>query len=849
MKTTITMNLEIAKQVRDGGCFECKLGDFADGRDKCVTAIGPADADLVVLSRAPLGIKPLGELQDYLKEAGIPLDRVAYTSVNKCSVWDITPGKSDQKTCVSLYLNKELDLIKPKVILALGNEALTATTGRSGIMKYRAKEFNHPSGATVFPTISPSMVKRNPGQTSSFLADLRYASRLLQGSAGAVQIKPKAFRYVMSESGLKALAEHLSVVGGYSFDIESNGFDEYRPTSKMVSFSVTTWMPGEKPSEVWVVPLYHPESPFRTKWKAVLRYIAPYLRKPKYRTAHNGKFDLRWFRQFGVRFNQTSDTMFMAHLLNENQPKSIKTLAQTYLGVAPWGIDASDLLNTPLKEVLKYNGLDTWYTALMDFYFQEEMAKQPRLVKILKKLLIPASNIFTDIEMRGIWVDTEILMTNSKIAKDMLDEIDAKLMEHVPDRSVWPDNIKEVNFNASNFARWWLFDHLGLPVLARGKSKEDGTPGNPSMAEGIMEKLKADYPHPVIDLLLERVKWQKYHSSFFTAYLDQIDDNDRIHTTFKLTGTVTGRLSSGKGDDEKVTSKVQNRGVNLQQVPRDKFVKGIFGGGPGRVFLECDYSQVELRIAAFVARERRMMQLYQQNEDIHMATAMSMTRKPAHLVTKEERKSAKPVNFGFLYGMSADTFVTTAWNNYGVAVTPEESVAFRKAYFQQFPDLIEWHRRQRRLVNKFKRVESPIGRIRHLPDVDSANREVKNGAERQAINSPVQSFASDMAIMALITITREFKKRGLKARSVGTVHDAINFEVPVEELEEAMPIIKHHMENPPIEEWFGVTLDVPIIGDVAVSRMWGDKEEVPGEVVTDPAKLHDWLDERGLLVA
>src|SRR5699024_7201742 len=162
----------------------------------------------------------------------------------------------------------------------------------------------------------------------------------------------------------------------------------------------------------------------------------------------------------------------------------------------------------------------------------------------------------------------------------------------------------------------------------------------------------------------------KFSSSFFSSYLDQIDDNARIHTTFKLTGTVTGRLSSGKGDADKVTGRVSNRGVNLQQVASDTFVEGILGGGPGSVVLECDYSQIELRVAAALAREPTMMSLYQQGEDIHMATAMKMTGKPASQVTGDERKKAKPVNFGFLYGMSANTFVDTAWNNYGVEVTP-----------------------------------------------------------------------------------------------------------------------------------------------------------------------------------
>lgn len=841
------MNPVVQSAVRDSNCFSCKLGNEVDGLSKCVTAEGSATADLMIVTRTPLGKNQRLELLDYLREADIDLENVAITSVNKCSTWDVTAGKADQKTCKTLFLEKEIALIKPKWILSLGNEALQATAGKSGIMKYRGLTFTHASGAKVVATISPSMVARNPGQRDGFVADLRYVNRLLNGVDTSDALKPKAFRFVMSKAGLKALSERLQVAEGYAFDIESNGFDEFKPDSKMVTISFSTWLPGETaPSDIWAIPLYHPESPFRTNWRRVLMYLRRFLKLPKIRVAHNGKFDLRWMKQFGVDITQTFDTMLAIHLLNENAPKGLKPTARAVLGVEPWDMDTKALLEEVLKKVLKYNGLDTWYTAHLYFYFRQKLKEQPRLAKIMRKLMMPASNVFTDVEMKGIWVDVEKLDTHAKIAKETLDDIDAKLHQYVPPKELWPSNITEVNFNASNFARWWLFDYLELPVLGRGKTKEDGTPGAPSMAEGLMQKLQQSHPHPAIDLLLERVKWQKFHSSFFTAYQEQLDHNDRIHTTFKLTGTVTGRLSSGKGDTEKVTGRVQNRGVNLQQVPRDKFVKGIFGGSPGHVFLECDYSQVELRIAAFIAREETMLHLYKTNQDIHMATAMKMTGKPAHLVTGDERKKAKPVNFGFLYGMSANTFVTTAWNNYGLEVTDREAVAFRKAFFEGFPQLLDWHKRQRRLVNRYGRVESPLGRVRHLPDVYSKDRQVKGDAERQAINSPVQSFASDMAVLALITTTREFKKLGMRARSVGTVHDAINFEVPIEELPVAIPLIKHHMENPPLEEWFGVHLDVPIVGDVALSRMWGDKEEVKGELITDPAALKVWLSEHGL---
>lgn len=555
----------------------------------------------------------------------------------------------------------------------------------------------------------------------------------------------------------------------------------------------------------------------------------------------NSKFDMRWLRQFGCYFDASFDTMLAAHLLDENRAKGLKPLARSLLNVPPWDMDVKNLQDEPIKKVLKYNALDTWYTAHLYFIFRDQLKERPRLANLFLRMSMPATNIFTEIERKGIWVDREILQTNAKISRDTLEGIDAELMTHVPPRDEWPANLKEVNFNASNFARWLLFEHLGLPVIARGKDKEDGSPGNPSMAEGVLQMLNKRHPHPVLTLLLSRVKWQKFSSSFFSSYLDQIDDKDRIHTTFKLTGTVTGRLSSGKGDADKVTGRVSNRGVNLQQVPRDKFVKGIFGGAPGSVFLECDYSQVELRVAAAIAREPTMISLYQNGEDIHMATAMKMTGKPKSQVTGDERKKAKPVNFGFLYGMSANTFVDTAWNNYGVEVTPHEAEVFRRAYFEQFPMLLEWHRKQRALAQKYGRVESPLGRVRHLPDVYSPDRKVAAEAGRQAINSPVQSFASDLAILALVNISRDFKRRGLKALSVGAVHDALNFEVPEDEVRIAAPLIKYHMENYPLAKNFGYHMPVQIIGDVAISRQWGDKIEVPEETVMSGGKFDKWL--------
>jgi DNA polymerase-1 len=345
--------------------------------------------------------------------------------------------------------------------------------------------------------------------------------------------------------------------------------------------------------------------------------------------------------------------------------------------------------------------------------------------------------------------------------------------------------------------------------------------------------------------MLDRVGWQKNLSSFFNAYEVMYDENHRIHTTFKLAGTVTGRLSSGKADAEKVGGRTDLRGVNLQQVPRDALIRGMFGAMPGWSFVEADYSQIELRIASFIANEKHMKQLYIEGADIHMTTAMAVTGLPKSAVTKEIRKKVgKPVNFGFLYGMGWRKFIETAFNNYGATFTEAEAQGYRRAYFDLFPDLVKWHERQRRLVRSHGRVQSPLGRVRHLPDIYSPEKGVQAEAERQAINSPVQGFASDMALLSMTLINAEFRRQGIVANCLGLVHDAINFEIRDDQLARALPIIKNTMEDPePLRRKFGTVLDIPIIADLKVGRHWGDSKEVEdGSLIFEEDRLRDWME-------
>lgn len=830
---------------RDPKCRLCKLWQTAD--DVCDLGFGSPRADILVVSRMPNSSQYQDQIETELTQAGVDIGRCFFTSVVKCRTFDQDPGRGDLKMCATTYLEAQIAQMKPKYVLAFGNEALAACSKHSGIMKWRGRvEDVTLAGVTYkfLATVSPASVNRNPGQVGGFRADLQLFASTVTGTTD--HIKVPRINIIDSKDKLAKLKSIFERAELISYDIETAGLDEWDAEGGIVSLAGTVVVEGK--IFLFALPLDHPQSVFRKSWKRVLQILKPSFEAIPKQVAHNGKFDAKWMRHYGVRARVTFDTMLAAHLLDENRMKGLKPLARVLLGVAPWGIDTKDLRNTPLDEVLEYNALDTYYTYELYKIFRAQLIEQPRLLRLFTKLTMPANEILIDAERRGVWIDREKLASAYKVAFDMRDEIDAKLMGWVPDAedteslegmAPWPKVGKkgkyaEVNFNASNWLRWWLFDWLGMPVIARGKPKDDGRPGDPSVSEAVMIELRDHHPHPVIDLLMERSKWQKYCSTYVSRYMEIADENDRIHTTFKLAGTVTGRLSSGKEDEEKITAKRdRGRGVNLQQVPRDPFIRGLFGAPPGYSFIEADLAQIEFRLAAFISRDRTALGLIQRGVDVHLAMAVKMTGKPEHLVTSEERKAAKPVNFGYLYGMWWTKFMQTAKVNYGIEFTPDQAQASRKAFFDMYPGFITWHNRQRRLVHQFGRVQSPIGRVRNLPDIHSGDKQVVQEAERQAINSPVQSFASDMNILAMILITEQFTELGIEGYVLGTVHDAINFEIKNDHLHLALPIIKDTMEQLPLRQKFGVIMDIPIGVDIKVGSHWGHAKEVKADHVYD----------------
>ena len=363
-----------------------------------------------------------------------------------------------------------------------------------------------------------------------------------------------------------------------------------------------------------------------------------------------------------------------------------------------------------------------------------------------------------------------------------------------------PSKMHPFNPNSTQQLGKLLFKEMDFPVIMVTKT------GAPSTAEAVLIRLNDLDESGVIDAILEYRHWAGYRSRYFENWAARMDGAGRLHTTFKPFHTVTGRLSSSN--------------PNVQQIPRDVFIRGIIGGRRGWTVVECDYSQVELRIVAHVAQDRTMLRAYHLGRDIHTETAMAATGKTEAEITGEIRKKAKAVNFGFVYGMGYRKFIEYSKTNYGIDVAEAEAKNYQDSFFRNFKALRPWHERQRRAAKRRGWVISPIGRKRLLHDINSEEESIRAEAQRQAINSPVQSMASDMMLLSLVKLYDKLDPSVVKI--IGSVHDSILFEIRDEAVDDILPDIIHTMETLPLEEEFGCLLTVPIKADAKVGRFWSE---------------------------
>ena len=585
-----------------------------------------------------------------------------------------------------------------------------------------------------------------------------------------------------------------------TIDIETTGLNRYVDDITFIGIGLSHSIEEEKFFKAYILDMSENENIQK------LRSICKRLKEKKATLIfQNGNFDTLFIEvKYGIKLPVSDDIMLMGTAYDLAAEHGLKKMAQNYLGVPDWDISNSDKLlkkktksksvtdadiqkdlDAKKKKLIPYLKKDVKYTWLLYRFFREVMTSDQ--IRVYKKLLHPAYKMYKDIERTGIYFDQEAYKQVKKKYQDIEDE---KLREL--------NKRHNINWNSPQQKANALFiDPNGerLPILKVTPA------GAPSADAAVLTRL-ASQGYELPKLMLEYSAANTLNKMFLKRWGEDSSYDGRIHASYNLTNVVSGRTSSSN--------------PNLQQVPRTSDVRGLFHAPEGRCFFEADYSQLELRIAAHYAKEPTMLRIYREEGDIHTETAKLMTggREP----TKDERRKAKAVNFGFLYGMGAKKFVDYAYDSYGVVFTLPEAEKFRELFFAKYSRLLPWHEEQRRIAEALGGVPNLFGRFRKLPKIYAQNWKDKGDAERRSINTPVQGSGSDILLSAAMQVKRELEPYGLKI--VGTVHDSILGEFPEENKDWFVEQIRRIMKHPDLLDEFGVELKCPLDCDVGVGP-WG----------------------------
>jgi DNA polymerase-1 len=398
-------------------------------------------------------------------------------------------------------------------------------------------------------------------------------------------------------------------------------------------------------------------------------------------------------------------------------------------------------------------------------------------------LLVP---VLVSIERNGVALDVELLREMSYRLGEQLLKLEAEIYDCAGHR---------FNVNSPQQLSTVLFQELRLPPTRKTK-------GSYSTSASVLEELRRENQHPIIDYILDYRQLVKIKSTYIDALSNLINPKTgRVHTSFNQTRTATGRLSSSE--------------PNLQNIPvrgeLGKEVRKAFIAPPGSCLLAGDYSQIDLRALAHLSQDESLLSGFHQDEDIHAATAAQLFGVDAQRVTLDMRRVAKTVNFGVIYGMS----------DYGLEqatdLSREEAAQFISAYFDKHPGVRQYIESTKKQAREIGYVQTLLGRRRSIPEVESSNRQVREAAERMAINMPVQGTSADIIKVAMINIDREMGKRQLKSKMLLQVHDELVFEVPKDELELMCQLVPEIMSN-------GIELSIPLKVDVKTGVNWGEME-------------------------
>lgn len=566
------------------------------------------------------------------------------------------------------------------------------------------------------------------------------------------------------------------------FDTETTGTDANHCELVGLSFAI-------KPGEAWYVPVPANEA----EAKNIAREFKPVLENPDIKKiGQNLKFDILMLKWYDVEVKgDLFDTMMAHYIIDPDTRHNMDVLSENYLSYKPVSIteligakgkNQGSMRDVEIEKIKDYAAEDADITLQLKNVFEPRI-KEVESEKLINEIEHPLIYVLADIEYEGVRIDHDTL---KEFSKELETDI-AKLEKTVYEKA-------GVRFNIASPRQ--LGEVLFEKLMLDPKAKKTKT-GQYQTGEDVLLSLAAK--SDIVRDILDYRQLQKLKSTYVDALPQMVNPKTgRVHTSYNQAVAATGRLSSTNPNLQNIPIRTERgREVRKAFIPRDE----------GHTIVSADYSQIELRIIAEISKEANMLDAFVKNLDIHTATAANVYGLSLEEVTSAQRRNAKAVNFGIIYGQSAFGL------SQSLGIPRKEAAEIIENYFAQYPGIKRYMNDTMNFARENGYVCTLMGRRRYLRDINSANQTVRGFAERNAINAPIQGSAADMIKIAMINIHRELKARKLDARMTMQVHDELVFDVPNHEVELVKPIITEHMKN-------AIKTEVPIVVEIGTGTNW-----------------------------
>ena len=590
------------------------------------------------------------------------------------------------------------------------------------------------------------------------------------------------YQWVNSPAGRSLLLEKLLKQSSVCFDTETTGLDALQAELVGIAFS---W--EQQKGYYLALPQDQGET------QAIIDTFRPFFENPQIeKIGHNLKYDLKVLLKYDLRVaGPLFDTMIAHYLINPDMRHNMDVLAETYLNYSPQSIteligrkgkNQGSMRDVPLDQQTQYAVEDADITLQLKHHFEKELA-EAATTELFKTVELPLVEVLTDMEAEGINLNVNFL---NQLSKTLTADI------AVLEKDIYGEVGETFNLASPKQLGVILFEKLKLV----DKPKKTKT-GQYSTAEDILSYLAKD--HPIVDKILEWRSLQKLENTYVSALPNDLNPQTlRIHTVYNQAVAATGRLSSNNPNLQNIPIRTP-RGQEVRKafIPRDS----------DHILMAADYSQIELRIIAALSKDPAMVKAFQNNEDIHAATAARVFGVPIEEVNREQRSNAKTVNFGIVYGVSA----------FGLSqqtkLNRTESKALIDTYYNSYPQLKQYISDQVNFARENGYVSTVLGRRRYLKDINSQNAVVRGAAERNAVNAPIQGSAADIIKLAMIQIHQKIINENWQSKMLLQVHDELVFDVLKSEREGFEKMVKTEMEN-------AFDIGLPLLVDIGFGENW-----------------------------